>query len=79
MLDDAYNPARSAVFEEIRRVVAEAIESGICVDTGRQAERIDRIWPQSGLSADDIASALSEAAVSARITVKMSRPRPSPH
>ena len=64
------------VSEEIRRVVADAIQSGgTCLPAGRCANLIARAFPNCGLTADQIANEIIEAAIHAGINVEISKPR----
>jgi len=70
-----YRIVRTLVLEEIRRVVAAAIQdAGRCLRASRCAVAIARAYPNSGMSADDIAEAIVEAAIRARVNVEISRP-----
>ena len=62
------------VSEEIRRIIADAIQSGECLDTGRHATRVATAYPGSGLSPEGIADELVRAAIQAGVPVEMSRP-----
>ena len=69
---------RSLVSEEIRRLVADFTEHRGCLQAGRYAAQIARAYPSSGMSSDQIADDIIEAAVRARIVVEMSRPEKLP-
>jgi hypothetical protein len=62
------------IVEEIRRVVADAIERKECLAVGRRASLIQRAYPNSGLSSDEICNEILAAAISARVPVEMSKP-----
>ena len=62
------------IWEEIRRIVADAIENGHCLRAGPCAAAIARAYPGCGMSPAEIAERIVEAAVHARVTVEMSRP-----
>jgi len=63
------------IAEEIRRVIADAIETQECLAIGRRASLIERAYPNSGLSSDDICDEILAAAISARVPVEMSKPK----
>ncbi len=64
------------VSEEIRRVVADAIQGrGACLPAGRRASLIARAFPTCGLTADQIANEIVAAAICARVNVEISKPR----
>ncbi|MYZ48214.1 hypothetical protein [Propylenella binzhouense] len=67
------------VDEEIRRVIAEAIESEGCVAASQCAVRIANAYPNSRVSAEDLAEAIVRAAISARVAVEVSRPSAAAH
>lgn len=67
---------RNLVLEEIRRIVAGFISSRSCLDSGRHAAEIARAYPNSGMSADEIAEEIITAAVHARVPIEMNRPKP---
>jgi hypothetical protein len=62
------------IWEEIRRTVADAIESGYCLRAGPSAAAIARAYPGCGMSPSEIAERIVEAAVHARVAVEISRP-----
>jgi hypothetical protein len=59
------------VDEEIRRMVADAIQSGESVSVSRQAAILDRSYPNSGLSAEEIKNRVLKAANSAKVPVEI--------
>jgi late competence protein required for DNA uptake (superfamily II DNA/RNA helicase) len=64
------------VSEEIRRIVADAIQGrGTCLRAARCASLIARAFPNCGLTADQIANEIIEAAIHAGINVEISKPR----
>ena len=62
------------VLEEIRRVVADFIPSRSCLNSGRHAAEIARAYPNSGMTAEDIAEEIITAAAHAMVPVEMNRP-----
>jgi len=67
---------RMLITEEIRRLVAAAIEEGGCLPTAWAAALVARAYPGSGMSADDIAGEIVTSAVRARVPVELTRPGP---
>ena len=65
---------RQLITDEIRRVVADCIANKRCLLTGRYAALIHRAYPNCGLSAADIGEQLLEAALSAKVPVKITKP-----
>jgi hypothetical protein len=63
------------VLEEIRRVVAHAILTGVFVRAGRCAAKISQAYPNSGMTADELADEIVEAAIRARVNVEISKPK----
>jgi hypothetical protein len=71
-----YPLVHGRVSEEIRRVVADAIGGGgCCLPAGRYAAVIARAFPNCGITADQIADEIVEAAIRAGINVEISKPR----
>ena len=67
---------QALVSEEIRRVVADAIQgTGACLPAGHCASVIARAFPSCELTADQIADEIVEAAIRARINVEISKPK----
>lgn len=65
------------VTEEIRRLVADAIEAERCLAVAHCAERIGRAYPNCGRTLDELADEIIRAAISARVAVEMGRPQPA--
>jgi hypothetical protein len=64
------------ILEEIRRVVANTIQdAGSCLRAGQCASVIARAYPNCGMTPDQIAEEIVQAAIRARVNVEMSRPK----
>ena len=78
-MESDYSQGRDAlqdlVREEIRRVIADALERDEMLHVGAAADRLARTYGAHGLSAAFIADQLVRAGVSAGITMEMSRPK----
>lgn len=61
------------VAEEIRRLVADTIESPRCLAAQRLAERLQAAYPNCGMTADEIAAEIVTAAIGARVPVEIGR------
>lgn len=71
------NPGRDVrdlVDEEIRRIVADAVQPSMMLRTGPAAERVARAYGDCGMSPDEIAMQIAEAAACAGVAVEISRP-----
>jgi hypothetical protein len=62
------------LLNEIRVLVADAIESGECLSTEPIAARLANKYPHSGLSMPRIAEILIEAAIAAQVPLEIGRP-----
>jgi len=62
-----------SVAEEIRRVIADAIKDGGCVDAAVNASIIARAYPRCGLTTAQITERVIEAAVAARVALQLSK------
>ena len=62
------------VAEEIRRVVAEAVQTRDCLPTGKFAAAIARAYPNCGMTPDELADEILRSAIKAGVTVEISRP-----
>jgi hypothetical protein len=62
------------LLEEIRRVVADAIHAGHCLQTGRCASVIARQFPNAELTPSAITDLIIQAAIEARVPIEISKP-----
>ena len=71
-----YRIVQTLISEEIRRVVADVIQdAGSCLQAGRCASAIARAYPNCGMTPDQIAEEIVQAAIRARVNVEMSKPK----
>jgi hypothetical protein len=64
---------QTLVTEEIRRTVADAIDSGSTVSSVAIAEQIIRTYPNSGLTENEIEDQLMMAAAKAGVAIEIGR------
>jgi len=63
------------MLEEVRRVVADAVERRATISAPDAAARIGRTHPNSGLSEREIAGEIMIAAARAGVSVEIGQPR----
>ena len=61
--------------EEIKRIVADAVEEGIALSVSDAVAQIIRAYPNSGMSAGEIADDIMSEAAQAGVTVEIGRPK----
>lgn len=70
---------KSSAPDEIRRVIADAIKDGGCVDAASSTSIIAQPHPECGLTTAQIAERLIGAAVAARVALQPSGPSFASH
>ena len=68
------DPFRQILQDEILRIMEDAAKDEHIIHSGREAVRLASLYPDCGLTADDICDQLIEAAIHAGVTIEMSRP-----
>jgi hypothetical protein len=61
---------RTLVFEEIRRIVAEAVEDGTCVPASSAARQIVTAYPNCGWAERDVVNEIIMTAARAGVAVE---------
>jgi hypothetical protein len=72
MLDCAAGSIRSLLDDDVREIVAAAASDGGMVRARKEARRLAKTYPASGLSEDEINDAVIRAAVSAGVAAELS-------
>jgi hypothetical protein len=71
---DPRTSAQELVYEEIRRLVADAIENRDILHTGLIARKITKTYGDFGSTAEEIALEVATVAAKAGVPVEISRP-----